>query len=375
MTEKTEKPTAKKIRDARKKGQVAKSNEVASGIQLAVLLGYFLLEGSNLLQAFEALVTVSIDIVNDDLFTAIDRWLEVLSAVLFRFVLSMIALLVTMTVAALIVQIGPLFAPEALKPSLEKLNPLANLKQMFSLKSLFEFGKSLFKVGVLSLIFYYLLREYSPSLQFLPSCDVTCGLVASARLLNWMWAALIGFYMIFSVADFAFQRYNTTKQLMMSLEDIKQEFKNSEGDAELKNKRKEMHREVQSGSLSANVAKSTVVVRNPTHVAVCLYYQRDVTPLPEVLEIGWDKSALHIIALAEKAGVPIVESVGVARALASRLEIGQCIPPDLFEPVAHILRISMQLQYEHYGDIDNPLHNNKSEGKNESDKYVLRNPR
>ncbi|KVD74122.1 secretion system apparatus protein SsaU [Burkholderia sp. ABCPW 14] len=352
MSEKTEKPTTKKLADARKKGQVAKSVEITSGVQLAVLLGYFLFEGAHLLQAFEALVDVSIAVVNDDFAAASARWTRALGAVLIRFTLGMAALVIAMTAVAAIAQIGPLLAVEALKLSLDKINPLANLKQMFSLKSLFEFAKSLFKVSVLSAIFVYLIRQYAPSLQFLPLCSIECGLAVSTQLLYWMWAALIGFYVVFGIADFAFQRYNTTKQLMMSLEDIKQEFKNSEGNPEIKHKRREIHREVQSGSLAANVAKSTVVVRNPTHVAVCLYYRRDETPLPEVLEIGRDRMALHIVALAERERVPVVENVPLARALANRLDVGQRIPPDLFEPVAHILRVAMQLRYDEDGVRD-----------------------
>lgn len=351
MSEKTEKPTAKKLADARKKGQVAKSAEITSGAQLAVLLGYFLFEGAHLLQAFEALVDVSIAVVNDDFAAATARWMRALGAALIRFTLGMAALVIATTVVAAIAQIGPLLAVDAIKPSLDKINPLANFKQMFSLKSLFEFAKSLFKVGVLSAIFFYLIRQYAPSLQFLPLCSVECGLAVSTQLLYWMWAALIGFYVVFGIADFAFQRYNTTKQLMMSLEDIKQEFKNSEGNPEIKHKRREIHREVQSGSLAANVAKSTVVVRNPTHVAVCLYYRRDETPLPEVIEIGRDEMALHIAALAERERVPVVENVPLARALASRLGVGQRIPPDLFEAVAHVLRVAMQLPYDD-GDDD-----------------------
>ncbi len=346
MSEKTEKPTAKKLKDARKKGQVAKSVEITSGVQLAVLLGYFLFEGPHLMQAFETMATVSIEVVNLDLITALDRWSDLLGATLLRFIVSIAGLLIVMTIVAVIVQIGPLFASEALKPSLEKLNPINNLQQMFSMKSLFELAKSIFKVGVLTVIFFYLVREYSPSLQFLPLCDVACGMSVSTRLLFWMWATLVGFYVLFGIADFAFQRHNTTKQLMMSIEDIKQEYKNSEGNPEMKHKRKELHREVQSGSLAANVAKSTVVVRNPTHIAVCLYYQPNETPLPKVIEIGRDKMALYIVKLAERAGVPVVENIKVARALASRLDIGQCIPVDLFEPVAHILRIAMELDYE-----------------------------
>ncbi|AUH50636.1 EscU/YscU/HrcU family type III secretion system export apparatus switch protein [Chromobacterium sp. ATCC 53434] len=346
MSEKTEKPTPKKIRDARNKGQVAKSVEITSGVQLAVLLAYFCFEGPHLLQALQSMVEVAISVVNQNLVFGINQLTGAFLELAIRFLGGIAVLVIVMTIAAVIAQIGPLLATEALKPSLEKLNPVANLKQMFSMRSLFEFMKSVFKVTILSLIFFYLLRQYSPSIQFLPLSDVATGMRVSTQLLFWMWASLIGFYIIFGIADFAFQRYNTTKQLMMSLEDIKQEFKNSEGNPEIKQKRKEAHREIQSGSLAGNVAKSTAVVRNPTHIAVCLRYEPGETPLPQVTAIGHDAMALHIVKLAEKAGIPVVENIGVARALAAKTKIGGYISAELFEPVAQILRMAMNLNYD-----------------------------
>lgn len=346
MSEKTEKPTPKKIRDARNKGQVAKSTEITSGVQLAVLLAYLCLEGPHLLQALQAMVEVAINTVNQDINTGINQLIGTFIGIATRFLGGIAALVIVISVATIIAQIGPLLATEAMKPSLNKFNPLANLKQMFSMRSLFEFLKSIFKVSVLSLIFFYLLRQYSPSIQFLPLHDVTSGMHVSIQLLFWMWATLIGFYIIFGIADFTFQRYNTNKQLMMSLEDIKQEHKNAEGNQEIKQKRKETHREIQSGSLAKNVAKSTAVVRNPTHVAVCLYYSPGITPLPQVIEVGHNAVALHIVNLAEKSGVPVVENIDVARALAAQTPVGHYIPAELFEPVAQILRLAMKLSYD-----------------------------
>ncbi|AZE48327.1 Type III secretion inner membrane protein (YscU,SpaS,EscU,HrcU,SsaU) [Pseudomonas chlororaphis] len=310
MSEKVEKPTAKKLRDARAKGQVAKSVEITSGVQLAVMLGYFTFEGAPLLESFEALLDATINAINLDLASAIDQLSGLFASIVLRFVGGIAALVIVMTIVAVIAQIGPLLAPETVTH------------------------------------FFYLIRQYAPSIQFLPLCGVACGLAVSTQLLYWMWVALIGFYVMFGIADFAFQRYNTNQQLMMSLEDIKQEFKNSEGNPEMKQKRKEVHREVQSGSLAANVAKSTAVVRNPTHIAVCLYFRPGETPLPQVIEIGHDEVALHIVVLAEKAGIAVVENIAVARALAARTEVGRYIPAELFEPVAHILRIAMKLDYD-----------------------------
>lgn len=347
MSEKTEKPTAKKIRDARAKGQVAKSAEITSGVQLAVMLGYFMLEGRYLLDSLTLLLDTTINVIHLDLSSAIKQVSDLFAEILVRVIGGIAAPLVLVTLLTIMAQTGPLLAPEAMKPSLKKINPLSNAKQMFSKQKLFEFGKSIAKVAVLSLIFFYLIRQYGPTIQFLPLCTVACGLQVSTQLLFWMWAVLIGFYVIIGTADLAFQRYSTEQQLMMSLEDIKQEYKNAEGDPHMKQQRKEIYREVQSGSLAANVAKSTVVVRNPTHIAVCLYFCEGETPLPQVIEVGRDHVALNIVALAEKAGIPVVENIGVARALAAQCPIGSYIPAGLFEPVAHLLRIAMKLDYEH----------------------------
>ncbi|MCC7005268.1 MAG: EscU/YscU/HrcU family type III secretion system export apparatus switch protein [Ottowia sp.] len=351
MSEKTEQPTHKHRQDARKKGQVAKSVEVISGIQLLALYGYFSFQGPMLLEKIKALITSTIDVVNQPIKPAMGHVMSLFMQIFMQFMGAMALVVIFATVFSVIGQIGPLLALEALQPKLSHISPLNNLKQLFSIKSLFEFAKSTLKVAILSIIFIYLLRHYAASLQFLPLCGAVCGLNVAAQLLSWMWAALICFYILFGIADFAFQKYTTTKQLMMSKEEVKREYKDSEGDPEIKHRRKEVHREMQSGSLAKNVAKSTVVIRNPTHLAICLYYRQGETPLPEVIEKGREARAAHIVALAEKAGVPIVEHVPLAHKLMNNVEVGDTIPAMLFEPVAQILRIVMNLDYE---SADNP---------------------
>lgn len=346
MSEKTEKPTPKKIRDARKKGQVAKSVEVTSGVQLAVILGYFTFEGPALWRMLVQLQELAINATNQTLSMGLGQLMEAVGSLAVRFVSGIAAVMITTTAFSILVQIGPLLATEALKPSAKKLNVMSNLKNIFSAKNLFEFVKSVLKVSLLSLIFFYLLRQYSSTIQFLPLFPVINGLEVAMRLLFWMFLSLIGFYVVIGIADLAFQRHDNTKKMMMSMDDIKQEHKNLEGNSEIKQKRKEVHREIQSGSLAANVKKSTAVVRNPTHIAVCLYYHPDKSPLPQVIEMGRDKRALHIVQLAEKAGVPVVENILVARALANGTPVGGYIPAELFEPVAHILRLAMKLDYD-----------------------------
>lgn len=346
MSEKNEKPTQKKIRDARKKGQVAKSVEITSGMQLVALLGYFSFEGPELWHALQQLHELAISVINQDIVFGIGQMVGAFGTLALRFIGGIALLMVLITAITILAQIGPLLATEAMQPSAKKLNILSNFKQIFSKQNLFEFIKSLLKVTLLFMIFFYLLRQYGASIQFLPLHPITTGVQVCIRFLFWMFLSLIGFYVILGIADLAFQRQQNEKKMMMSLEDIKQEHKNSEGNQEIKQKRKEVHREIQSGSLASNVAKSTAVVRNPSHIAVCLYYNPDKTPLPQVIEIGHDKRALLIVRLAEKAGIPVVENITVARTLASGTKIGGYIPAELFEPVAHILRLAMGLSYD-----------------------------
>jgi type III secretion protein U len=221
------------------------------------------------------------------------------------------------------------------------------------MQSLFEFGKSLMKVAVLGVVFFYLIRQYTPSLAVLPMCGPPCGLALTVRLLFWLMSALVVAYVVFGGIDFAYQKYQLRKQLMMSHEEIKREVKEVEGNREIKNKRRDIHREtIESGSLSDNVKRSTAVVRNPTRIAVCLRYVSGETAVPLVIEKGRNARARRIVELAQREGVPVVEHIPVARQLMDHVEIDAPIPPDLFDAVAAILRLALDLPYEVQGVAD-----------------------
>jgi len=346
MSEKTEKPTEKRLKEARNRGQVIKSAEVVTGLQMAIILGYFLFEGQALMQSVIYLINVSINSINLPLETAADQIIGTFAMVALRFLGGLTLVLVFTIVVGNLVQTGPVWASEAVMPSMKKLNMVDNAKQLISWKSVFELCKNLLKVIVLSLVFYYLLQRYVTSFQYLPLCGEACGLGVISTLITWIWACFLVCYVFFGIADYAFQRYSLMKELKMSKDDTKQEYKDSEGNPEVKQKRRETQREVASGSLAANVRKSTVVVRNPTHLAICLYYQAGETPLPTLLEKAEDHMALHIVALAEKAGVPIVENIPLARAIYAQVGTGEPIPESLFEPVAELLRMVMAVPYD-----------------------------
>lgn len=339
MSEKTEKPTPKRIRDARQEGQVAKSQEITALVQLSVILIWMLAAGPSLYGNLSEVVQVTIDVINWPIANAMAALAGVVKSLTINFVLILAVVLVPTLVLTGLLQTGFLFAPKALKPSAKRINILANAKQLVSLMKLFELFKMLVKVAILGITFVYLIKHYASSFGHLPQAAVTAGLLICCKLLLWMWSILLIVTAVFCAADYAMQVYQLRKQLMMSREDIKQEYKNSEGNPEVKHRRRELHREVQSGSLAKKVAKSSVVVRNPTHIAVCLRFAEGETPLPQVITHGRDKWALRIISMAEAQGIPVVENVPLARELYATTEPGDYIPESLFIAVAQVLRL------------------------------------
>ncbi len=349
MSEKTEKPTEKRIQDARKKGQVIKSQELVMGVQLATLLCYLIFIGPDFYRGLQQLLDITLAALTLPMQAALSTVLGAFFSVILHFIGGMVGILILATLAALLGQVGFLLATEALTLKLEKLNPVANLKQLFSLSNLFEVVKALFKIMLLGLIFTYILRQYIGTFQFLPNSELVVALPLAATLISWLWGTLVGCYVVFALADYAFQRHRLMKQLRMSKEEIKREYKESEGNPEVKARRREVHREIQSGSLSAKVKQSTVVVKNPSHIAICLYYRSGETPLPQLLEKGIDQQALQMVALALQFGVPVVEDIPLARALLEEVEVNHYIPEHLFEPVAVLLRLVLGLSYRNPG--------------------------
>lgn len=352
-SEKNEKPTAKRLKEAREKGQVIKSVEITSGIQLLVLVAYFLLTGYTLIDQASALIRSSIDQLQQPVVMALARIGTQCMAVFIHIMGILGGALVLMTILSGIAQVGPLLATKAVEFKGEHINPINNAKQLFSLHSLFELSKSLLKVGGLTLIFGYLLIHYAPSFGYLAYCGSSCAIPVFTTLMSWILGALIACYVVFSLMDYSFQRYNTMKQLKMSHEEVKREHKDSDGDPHIKQKRRQLQQEVQSGSFAKNVQRSTAVVRNPTHFAVCLFYHPDDAPLPIVIEKGKGERAALIVKLAEQQGIPVVENIMLARALHRDVDCGNTIPEPLFEPVAAILRMAMALDYQ-ASDDDEP---------------------
>lgn len=346
MSEKTEKPTSKRLKEARLKGQVVKSVEIISGAQLATIIALFVFFFDSWLDSLQALIIETINQINvlneNTVGNIAILWGKELINILGFFVVF----LTVVTVFILFSQVGIVFSTKVYEEIGKKLNVITNFKQMFSKANLFELIKSLLKITVIGTIFYFIIREHFSTFQQISLCGYICGLPFFSMLCFQLFIGLLVSYIIFGIADYSFQRHRTMKQLMMTKEEVKQEYKDSEGNQEIKQKRKEIHREIQHDNVQQKIRKSSVVIKNPTHLSICLWFDAKHCPLPKVIAKGEGKRAKWMNEMAEKEGIPVVENISLARGLNSQIEVGEFITSDFFEPVAEILRIVMNIPYD-----------------------------
>ena len=345
--DKTEKPTPKKLRDARKKGQVAKSKDLTSTVELLVWTALFLLaaayaggELSRLLDA--ALAGVATPFAN----TAGAVGEMALAKLLGLTALALLPVAGVGLVAEFL-QAGPVFTMDKVKPKLEHMNPVDGIKRMFSLDNLVELAKSVAKTALLVAIGWWVVRGALPQLAKLFSLGApdAGAVAASARVVGAALGELtrsvlvwtVAVFVLVAVLDIAWQRHSFTKKMRMSRRDIRQEMKESEGDPYVKQHRQQAHREWSQRNAQQAARQANVLVVNPTHVAIAIAYDRDTCPVPAISAKGEDHVARAMREAAEEAGVPIVRHIELAHDLLGRGEVGAIIPPDLFDIVAEVI--------------------------------------
>ena len=260
--------------------------------------------------------------------------------------LPFVGIVLGLGIFADVLQVGVLFAFEKLKPSAQKLNVISNLKNIFSIKNLMEFVKSVLKISFLSVLLWLLIMDALPLMTSIPQAGITGLGQVLGGLLKTMLIHIGLAYTAIALADFVWQRYQYRKGLMMSKDEIKQEYKEMEGDPHIKHQRKHLHQEMMQQGAIQSARKATVVVTNPTHLAVALHYDAEETPLPVILAQGEGALAARMVQAAREAGVPVMQNIPLARALTEHGTPGQYIPSELVEPVAELLRLLQQLQAE-----------------------------
>lgn len=344
--EKTEQPSQKKLRDARKKGDVAHSKDFTQTLLVLALFGYMLGNAAGIVESLGKIILVPADLLgmefNAALKTALDAVLREGIALVLPFVL--IVLIVGM--GSEFLQVGIVLAFDKLKPSGKKLNVMDNLKNIFSKKSLVEFLKSILKIVFLSVLVTLVVRDALSELMSVPHSGLSGMGAAVGGMMRTLVINIAVAYAVLSLADFAWQRLQYKKGLMMSKEDIKQEFKEAEGDPHIKHQRKHLHQEMIMHGAVAKTRKASVVVTNPTHLAIAIFYDPDKTPLPMVLAKGEGTLAAAMVRAAREEGIPVMQNIPLARALMSQAQIDHYIPSELIEPVAEVLRLVRSLAAE-----------------------------
>ncbi len=338
--DRTEKATPKRREEARQKGNVPKSMEVNS---VAVLLAAFAtihLFFSYLARTLNGFLVQTYRLIthfNLDINTVQGMFWN--SGKIFLLILGPIFLaIIAVSFAANLVQSGLVFSKKAMIPDLKKIDPFSGLKKLFSLNSLVELLKGLLKIAIVAIIGYLVLSKYQFATLFLvnqPPYEIISFAGVIIRELSIKIAIAL---VVMAAADFAYQRWKYEKDLRMTKQEVKQEAKDTEGNPQVKGKIKTLQRQLSMQRMMAAIPEATVVVTNPTHIAVALKYDPQSGPdAPVVLAKGVRKVAERIKEIARKHNVPIVENKPLARSLFESCEVGMEIPMVYYQAVAEIL--------------------------------------
>lgn len=364
--DKTEQPTPKRLADARRKGDVPKSRDITSTVVLFVWLVVLLFgagyAGREIMGLFEGGFTL---IGRDTPFPIAVRELgrHAVVALLGITAVALIPAAISGVVAEFL-QSGGVFTGEKLKPGLDKMNPVEGIKRMFSMDNLIELLKTLAKATLIGLVLYLVLRgslaeileQVGPRLVPVGETD---GAPAAAAVLLFtetlirsalMWT--FGVFLFVAILDYAWQRHSWIKKLKMSLRDIRQEAKDSEGDPLIKGSRRQMHREWAEQNAVGAARDAGVLVVNPTHIAIALQYDAESCPVPVMTAKGEGPLAQAMREAAEEAGVPIIRHVPVARGLYENGTLDDVIPRDMFDAIAQIILWAQKVRDGHAAPVD-----------------------
>lgn len=341
---KTEDPSQKKLDDARLKGQVAQSKEI--GIWLILLM-----------------ITLIIGVGAGPLFTAMKDYLKiyfeqagqmpsgvgglgVLLTDMFLHTLGFVAIPFILLMAAAylgsFVQVGFLVAPEVIKPELSKISILKGFKRLFSMKSIVEFIKGIIKISVIGIVTYMVIKPYMGAIEH--TINQTMGVLLEDILsltMKLMMTIVVIFFFV-AILDLLYQRWEFNKQMRMTKQEVKDEYKQTEGDPYVKGKLKQLRMDKARIRMMANVPKADVVITNPTHFSIALQYDAETSDAPVVIAKGVDELALRIREVAKEHDIILYENPPLARSLYDLVDLDEAIPPELYKAVAEVITFVYQ---------------------------------
>lgn len=344
--EKTEAPSEKKRQDARERGTVAKSTEINSVIVLLTalflmkILGPWIIKelSSSMMEFMKSTSETEMDYAR--LMMLIRKALILLA----KIAAPITGGIMLMGIVANVVQVGFLFTLKPLMPKLEKINPVSGFTRLFSMRSIVETLKNIVKLSIIITVAYITLKKEFGTMLTLSDASVlsiwTYALAASYNVIIRIALAMI----IIAVLDYAYQRFEHEKQLKMTHQEVKEERKQLEGDPQVKSRIRSLQREMARRRMMEQVPKATVVVTNPTHLAIALRYEPKENDAPVVVAKGKDLIAQRIKKLAKENNVPVVEDKPLARSMYDKVEVGFPIPVEFFTAVAEVMAYVYRLK-------------------------------
>lgn len=345
--EKTEKATPKRKQDERKKGNIFQSKDLTSILALVAIFYFLRAYMPTMLNYLKAFLIRMIDISNEMESVSMLKINEVyLEILLVLAITALPALLVAMLVNVVLsgAQTRFLFSSELLKFKWDKLDPISGFKRMFSVRSIVELIKNLIKViGLLVIVYVVLAPKIGriPIMMELEFSQVLAFLVQN--IMNLVLYVGVAFLFV-GLADYGYQWYDYEKKLRMSKQDIKDEYKQQEGDPQIKGKIRQKQQQMAQKRMMQEVKNADVIIKNPTHVAIAIQYKPTLQRAPKVIAKGIDSLALRIIEEANKHQIVTVENIPLARALYAAVELEDEVPEEYYEAIAQVLAYVYQIR-------------------------------
>ncbi|MCL6477601.1 MAG: flagellar biosynthesis protein FlhB [Peptococcaceae bacterium] len=344
--EKTEQPTPRKLQEARKKGQVAKSRDLSSAVVLMAAVGFFYAISQDVVNSLERHLSwyfancFSFGLPDQNLYWVLVQGIWEMCLIF----APVLLIVVSSAILSNVMQGGFLLAPAAINARMDRINPLEGFKRIFSVNSLFELVKTIFKVIVVGVVIYLVAARYVPQMLMIYFKNPAQEMIEVMTVILVVAAAGGGAYLVLAVGDFYYQRYSFLKNMRMTKQEVKDEYKHTEGDPQIKGWLRRRQREVAMNRIRQEVPRATVVVTNPIHYAVALKYEEGVTAAPVVVAKGAGDIALRLKDIARENSVPVVENPPLARSLFQQVDIGREIPVELYQAVAEVLAMVFRLK-------------------------------
>ncbi|MEO0476663.1 MAG: flagellar biosynthesis protein FlhB [Planctomycetota bacterium] len=338
--EKTEAPTPRRIRQAREEGNVARSTDLTAALMLLVAIALLYMLSTRMFESMSALLhrlLSSVDADNptrsDDLGPLFDYLLGLLGWTILPFLLAIGAVGLLVTAG----QTGLMLTGKPLVPKFSKLNPISGFKRLFDARAAMRLVMSLGKVAIIAAVAAVMIMMEIDAIAALPTMTITAATAAAAHMTFMLALKLAALLVVLALLDFAFQKYQHTKDMRMTKQEVRQEMKDMDGDPLMKQRRARVARQLAMQRMAQQVPNADVVITNPTHLSIALRYDSDSMAAPKVIAKGADFMAMRIRQIATANGIPLVERKPLARALYSSVEVGDEVPEEHYAAVAEIL--------------------------------------